>query len=115
MIAAVLLMIAQSAPTNLPPCKNGAATCKPFERAWANPFDAFDDHPEPFAGTAKLVITWHQSDITLVDYQSQSRCEQARSYVMAEVRKRAQQSQADAPVGTVIIGRSPNGAFCIPG
>lgn len=115
MILLALALVAQEAPANLPPCKNGAAQCKPWERAWANPFDAFDEHPAPFSGPAKLLISWYQSGLTVVDYPSQSRCEQARSFVMAEVRARAQAAQADMPAGSIAISKSPNGAFCIPG
>ncbi len=71
--------------------------------------------PSAFAGPAKLLISWFQSGLTSVDYPSQARCEQARSFVEAEVRRRARETAAALPPGSVTIGVSPNGAFCIPG
>lgn len=112
---ALLLALAQVSPTNMPPCKSGASECNPWDRAWANPFDQFDPRPTPFSGPAKLIITWYQGGIVAVDYPSQSRCEQARGFVQAEVRRRYQASQASMPPGSVTVGVSPNGAFCIPG
>jgi hypothetical protein len=66
-------------------------------------------------GPYKLVITWYQSDLTVIDYPSSARCEVARRAVEAEVARRQREGLAGQPPGTVIVGKSPNGAFCIPG
>lgn len=64
----------------------------------------------------KLIITWHQSNITVIDYPSAARCEAARLAVLAEVERRGAESRANAErIGGQIIGGTPNGAFCIPG
>lgn len=81
----------------------------------ANVFDQFDQKPAPFAGPARLVITWHQAGISTVEYPTQARCEIARSFVEAEVRRRTQANLAALPPGSVTIGTPANGAFCIPG
>lgn len=67
------------------------------------------------AGPYKLIITWYQSNLTVIDYPSLARCEQARRAVEAEIERRAATSQAALPPGSITIGLSPNGAFCIPG
>lgn len=67
--------------------------------------------PTPY----KLVIVWHQSNLTVIDYPNLPRCEAARKAVTEEIRRRNEQADADAPPGAIRIGRSPNGAFCIPG
>lgn len=80
----------------------------------ANPFDQFDPKPAPFSGPAKLVITWYQSGLIAIDYPNQTRCEQARTFVEAEVRRRSQANQAEMPQGSVTLGVPAKGAFCIP-
>lgn len=80
-----------------------------------NPFDRLDPKPTLFSGAAKLVIFWHWSGLTTVDYPNQARCEQARTFVQAEVRRRVQAGQAAAPQGYVPIGLPEDGAFCVPG
>lgn len=67
-----------------------------------------------YQGPFKLVITWNQS-ITVVDYPSFVRCDAARKAVEAEVQQRARENLAAMPEGTRVVGRSTNGAFCIPG
>ena len=67
------------------------------------------------SGPYKLVITWYQSNITVIDYPSQARCEAARRAVEAEIERRKSASAASLPAGSITIGSSPNGAFCIPG
>lgn len=67
------------------------------------------------ATSYKLIIVWYQSSLTVIDYPSAARCEAGRKAVLDEIRRRQAQADADAPPGSVIIGRSPNGAFCIPG
>ena len=37
------------------------------------------------SGPFKLVIAWYQSNLTVIDYPSQARCEQARKAVMIEM------------------------------
>ena len=66
-------------------------------------------------GPYKLVITWYQSSLTVIDYPSATRCEAARRAVIEEAKRRSDQADADAPAGSIKVGRSPNGAFCIPG
>lgn len=67
--------------------------------------------PGPF----KLVITWNQAGIAVVDYPDAGRCERARRAVEAEVQRRMRESLASMPQGSRIIGTPANGAFCIPG
>lgn len=67
------------------------------------------------AGPSKLVITWFQSNLTVVDYPTAARCEVARRVVEEEIARRARESDAAMPPGAIKIGKSPNGAFCIPG
>ena len=68
-----------------------------------------------YSGPYKLVITWYQSDLAVIDYPSRARCEKAKRAVEDEVARRKAESEATAPPGSVVIGKSPNGAFCIPG
>ena len=63
----------------------------------------------------KLVITWNQSGIVVVDYPSASRCEQARRAVEDEVQRKVRETLASLPEGSKVIGKPTNGAFCIPG
>jgi hypothetical protein len=63
----------------------------------------------------KLVISWHRSNLTVIDYPSLARCEQARKAVEAEVARRTREMMAALPPGGQIIGGTANGAFCIPG
>lgn len=66
-------------------------------------------------GPYKLIITWPQSDITVIDYPSQSRCERGRKAVEAEAARILRESLATMPHGRQVASRSPYGAFCIPG
>jgi hypothetical protein len=68
-----------------------------------------------YSGPYKLVITWYQSDLTVIDYPNRARCEKAKQTVEEEIAKRKAESDALAPPGSIVIGKSPNGAFCIPG
>lgn len=63
----------------------------------------------------KLIISWYQSNLIVVDYPSKERCEAAAMAVNAEVARRLAESDARAPQGSVRISTGPNGAFCIPG
>ena len=64
----------------------------------------------------KLVITWYQANLTIIDYPNAVRCDAARLAVVAEAERRAEKARAEAERGGgQIIGSSPNGAFCIPG
>lgn len=67
--------------------------------------------PTPY----KLIISWYQSNLTVVDYPSKVRCEAAANALNDEVARRLAESDSAAPAGTVRIGTGPNGAFCIPG
>jgi hypothetical protein len=67
-----------------------------------------------YSGPYKLVISWYQSDLTIIDYPSRARCEAAAKAVSDEVTRRSAEADAKFPGGTK-IGTSPNGAFCIPG
>ncbi len=67
------------------------------------------------AAPYKLIITWYQSDLTVIDYPSLARCEQAKLAIEAEIQKRKRENDALAPPGSIVIGKSPNGAFCMPG
>lgn len=67
------------------------------------------------AGSYKLIITWYQAGMVVVDYPSAARCEAARRAVEAEVAKRQRETVANLPPGGIIFGTSANGAFCIPG
>jgi hypothetical protein len=69
----------------------------------------------PPTGPYKLVITWNQAGIAVVDYADAGRCERARRAVEAEVQRRMRESLAAMPEGARIIGTPANGAFCIPG
>jgi hypothetical protein len=66
-------------------------------------------------GPYKLIITWYQSNVTVIDYPNSARCEKAKLAVEAEVARRNREAAEKMPQGGVIIGASPNGAFCIPG
>lgn len=68
-----------------------------------------------YQGPFKLIITWHGSNLTVIDYPSFQRCDLARQAVAAEAERRQRASDAAMPAGSVRIGTSPNGAFCIPG
>ena len=67
------------------------------------------------AAPYKLIITWYQSNLTVIDYPSLARCGQAKMAVEAEIQKRKRENDALAPPSSIVIGKSPNGAFCIPG
>lgn len=76
-----------------PPCKNGAAECKPWERdEWAefpivkpNPFDKFDPKLPP--GPAYLVIATPQA-IRTIPYKTMASCERARRYAVGPTSER---------------------------
>jgi hypothetical protein len=63
----------------------------------------------------KLIITWYQSSNLEIDYPSLARCERAKMAVEREVDRRRREQESSMPPGSVTIGKSPNGAFCIPG
>jgi Skp family chaperone for outer membrane proteins len=63
----------------------------------------------------KLVITWVDAGVVVVDYPSAARCDAARKAVQAEVDRRSRESAQALPPGAIVVGKSPNGAFCIPG
>lgn len=63
----------------------------------------------------KLVISWYQSNLTVVEYPSKARCEAAARALNEEVDRRTAETLASMPAGSVPVGKSPNGAFCIPG
>ena len=63
----------------------------------------------------KLIISWYQSNLTVIDYPSKDRCEAAARAVNAEVARKLAESDAAAPAGSIRVGIGPNGAFCIPG
>lgn len=68
------------------------------------------------AAPYKLIITWAQGGVAVVDYPSANRCEKGRSAVEQEAERRASQAPRQLPGGGMIIG-SPwvAYAFCIPG
>lgn len=50
---AVILLLSQAAADSPPPCKNGAETCKPWERDWSrseNPFAEYVQTPDTKLG-----------------------------------------------------------------
>lgn len=63
----------------------------------------------------KLVISWYQSNLTVLDYPTKGRCEAAASAVNDEVVRRFVENLKKLPPGSVPVGTTPNGAFCIPG
>ena len=63
----------------------------------------------------KLIVSWYQSNLTVIDYPNKERCETAAKAVNTEVARRVALSDAQAPPGSIRLGGSPNGAFCIPG
>ena len=63
----------------------------------------------------KLIITWYQSNVVVIDYPSAVRCAAARDAVLAEVARREAESAAQRTSNVTAVGASPNGAFCIPG
>ena len=67
------------------------------------------------SGPYKLIITWYQAGVVVIDYPTAARCEQARRAVEAEVQRRARQNLAAMPEGSRILGAPAHGAFCIPG
>ena len=125
MIALIFLLMLADAAQAAPPCPNGQTACKPWDRDWQppqpsdwqtqkpNPFDRFDPKPQAFGGPAKLIVTWYQSGVTVINYPSQGRCEEARKVIDAEVQRRVKESAANP--NFLPIGPSANGAFCIPG
>ncbi|WP_324741611.1 hypothetical protein U8326_00090 [Tsuneonella sp. CC-YZS046] len=62
----------------------------------------------------KLIITWYQSNLTVIDYPTKERCEAAAKAITVEVERQLAESNALAP-NTILLSKGPNGAFCIPG
>ena len=68
-------------------------------------------------GGYKLVLSWAQGGITVIDYPNSARCDAARKAVEADAKRRFDEGQARAArEGTVMVG-SPWTlyALCIPG
>lgn len=65
-------------------------------------------------GPQKLVLTWPQGGVAVIDYPSWDRCQRAREAVEFEAQRRTEAARRNAPAG--VIG-SPWTvyAFCIPG
>lgn len=63
----------------------------------------------------KLVISWYQSNLTVIDYPSKARCEAAAQVINDGVALRSAIAESKLPPGTIKIGESVNLAFCIPG
>jgi histidinol phosphatase-like enzyme len=63
----------------------------------------------------KLVISWNQGGLAVVDYPNAARCEQARRAVMAQVERQQNETLARLPPGSQLVSPGSNGAFCIPG
>lgn len=66
------------------------------------------------ASPYKLIITWYQSNLTVIDYPTKERCEAAAKAIKAEVERQLVESAAVRP-GSTLVSKGPNGAFCIPG
>lgn len=67
-------------------------------------------------GPQKLVVTWAQGGVTVIDYPNWDRCQRAREAVESEARRRIEASRQNAAPGALVVG-SPwlVYAFCIPG
>jgi hypothetical protein len=101
MIWLAFVMVAQT-PT-LPPCKSGAPTCNPWERAWVS--DAGREK-----GPYNLILRWGMSAPISIHYETKARCELAAEDINLRdvaVDEKAVVS-APKPVDAVT-------AFCVPG
>ena len=83
MIAIGLILLFAQATQSPPSCKDGKATCKPWERAWSNPYDQFDLKPvepksEQLGPEPHTLIIADGSAMTRIDYRSGSACGRAR-------------------------------------
>lgn len=69
------------------------------------------------AGSYKLVLTWSQGGITVVDYTSQERCERAlRAVEAARLARIAEAERRAAAQGAKLVGAPWTvQGFCIPG
>ena len=80
----------------------------------AVPWEPISPQPPAFSGPAKLIIHWYQTGLTVINYPSQARCEEARASVEAVVQRRVQAGAVAHPNFIPLTGPG-NGAFCIPG
>lgn len=58
-------------------------------------------------GPYKLIITWFQSGIVVIDYPSKARCERASQAVLERMMEKAKRAGLPQEGGDI--------AFCIPG
>lgn len=105
MIGLALVLAAQTVPPpppgyvlDSPPCKDGSAECKPWERDWNSPYYQMPVGPGPH--TLMIAIG---GQVTRVEYKNGRDCAQARDSVL-------RQWQAQQP-NVIVSGRS---AVCIP-
>ncbi len=68
---------------------------------------------EPASGPYKLVITWFQNDIVVIDYPSLARCERAQAAVIRSILDRNRRAAEAGAVRMPSV--SAEIAFCIPG
>lgn len=79
-----------------------------FALAFAQPLGA-QERPLPY----KLIISWYQSNLIVIDYPTKVRCEAAAKAVNDEVERKI--AEVSISTGAVPVIKGPNGAFCIPG
>ena len=93
-----------------PPCKNGAVTCEPWERAWPqapNPFDQFDPKPEKLGRGPHTLVISDGNAIIRIEYATGAKCKFARDAVRAQVAP-----PPNSP--NVVYAPSSVTAFCVP-
>jgi len=90
-----LLLAATPAQSAVPPCRNGAANCQPWERAW---------------GSFYLILKWGPGAPLAIKYDSLQSCERAADAVG---RQRSNDKQTTIPL-TMVEGPNIPWAFCIP-
>jgi hypothetical protein len=103
------MMLAQSGANDIPPCRNGKATCKPWERAWSD--------PEYGKGPFNLILRWGEGAPIVIRYESRERCETAELIVDTQSQIMFQEVDDNGkPMKTYPTVNGPNApwAFCIP-
>lgn len=101
MMALAIMLAAQAA--DLPPCKDGGSTCKPWERDWPSSADRT-------GGPFNLILRWGNGTAIAIRYENGDRCEMA-------VHELRLVGRVVNEKGTVSVPNADNeiSAFCVPG